>query len=362
MICISNWDKRYQRHELKQRVVQIHFEFVRKFIDIVREWNAKIDDHKKKIYKEIEKIKKKIDALSPQNVDVIPKSTHEKKTNVVDTSQVDIVKNELTRLTSKYLDDLDAEDKAGKYEKRQLLAVVLHIIRNVDFNLLSTWFCLTLDQSKRDRFLEIIQTALIVFEYGQKEKIKKQQRVRKHSIGGVKSAQESKDNTRSLTFKLDHPIQKLRALTSFDSKLKLKAQESPQNQDTSNRGIEISIDTSDNDKKRRQPLRSPETEEDTQTKKSKEGGSPTISRSSSYSSLASLLLEKHIPYHVSFYCLWLSTKLISDMDSKDKSNQQSFLNSIGKTITFFLRLHQPEKILLSVLSYLRSFLATYSSL
>jgi tetratricopeptide (TPR) repeat protein len=410
----TNWDERYQAVDDKERINQIHFEFVNKFIDIMEEWKRISCDKKKKISSDLAGMRKKLIAvrnnLSSKKLilEDIKKSKGRSKELLarvqMELGELDKAAVQLEQLVQKEEEDLRGERPKVQEEKRHLMSVILHITKNIKFEVFSKWFTFEgSDPIKRSLMLEIFQHTLTSFEFIGSKRInvqynslfnkKKKQRhslARSDSGWGVADwsdldkiqvllkAHKQETRSQSLDSRVTDEKSKKNMLSFFKQPknvnmtavmtlglLGTNSGAPPPVPKSESSGLKLAIPTKDTP--------SAKIKEDTETHRRVyvEG---------------KIMREKHMSADAAFFVLSVLIRIVDDIQkgnqihiqhTEDKSDSlihmnddddtengsllesKNFIEQLVRTITFFLHLNQPEKLLITLLAYLRVFIVNH---
>ncbi len=371
VVCQSTWDTRFQEPVHKRRINRMHFEFVQRFTEVVNEWNSQVDSHKKKIKKEIGKVKHKLLGLeSSSRASMDEKALRPKS---FDHIKFDIMQSELLKVLSKYTDDLKTEDTQAKFERQLMYGIVYHIIRNVEFSKLSSWL-VNVNQGQQAHFLGLVQSMLSAFEFGKDIRASQTGDARRRSKRQTKSVRMSRRGVKqinntlfSFSNRLDNSIQKLKSMAET-AKLHVAETAKLHTRSKSSSAMSIMMDDGSTDlanfsfvaaptSPRKTPS-SPQFELDPSLRRVQSA----LPRRARPPSTSSPLFETYIPCEIGYYLLWLLSNIVLESKSSvsmSTGTRFNLINYIATVLTSYLHLNQPDYMLTLVMTFLRALVHKY---
>lgn len=169
-------DSRYQSRELQMKIHEIHFDFFKKFIDIFHTWNLAVE--KKTRDKELlmNTTNKKIQDcdMRVQEIEASIESNKEKKNDPTLVSKHHdplsnlLFQKSLAKETKRLYDNQEKEfrieKRIAKNEKIHMFSCIIHIIENLDPQILEKWHTIS-SVPRVLSFLNLLETIQITFEY-----------------------------------------------------------------------------------------------------------------------------------------------------------------------------------------------------
>ena len=399
--------------DVTDRVNLMTFEFVEKFLDVLQDWRAEVEKGVNLNKKTMNDCKKR-KIMSEQQLAAKKEAQRSVNENALASFQVDILNKEIAMLetTIKQLDtminttkeDLRRDMKESFKEKRQLVACIFHILKNTDRNFVNKWLkqC---SQNKKVQFLLLLQLMLQSFEYQSEDyykvfyenhyntqvKVKNkahqsselgalnsqsvQQQMNNSSHSIVTAYSESGDlippptvsalalniSNNSTASDNSSDIMSPRRTSTGTSEL-VKAGNSLKSKNKQGflsklipmipgRFVSTEQNTKgDNSQYNQLKKRKSDNQEKTKSVKLETNGSLYVTKC--------LMIEQNWSREVSHFAFELLVYCIEDILQEKVEHpveQSAFLENIVKTFLNFLRLNQPEDVLINVLTYLKCF-------
>nr|CAG4717616.1 unnamed protein product [Naegleria fowleri] len=166
--------------EIDDRIHLMTFEFVEKFLTVLQDWRTEVDKSVNSNKMKMNDCKKR-KIMIQQQLAAKKESQRSAKENSLANFQVDTLNKEIQILETNYKqfdsminktkEELKKDMKESFKEKRQLVACIFHILKNVDQRYLQRWIKESIS-SKRIQFLQLMQLMLQSFEYQSEEYFK----------------------------------------------------------------------------------------------------------------------------------------------------------------------------------------------
>lgn len=170
-----DYDARYQDREALQRFAGLFFPFAVHFLDIFDDFKKVAEEKMRSEMANEAKTKKE---LEEKNNDITSEELSDDKKTKTAADELEKKKEELTKLKKKHEDllkQVDEETKRVKLEEQSAIICFMFVVKNLRRDVLKTW--LKKDIGKMQKFLQLLQLAMELFQYSSKEDITERSKV-----------------------------------------------------------------------------------------------------------------------------------------------------------------------------------------